>query len=266
MPVSKLWDAHAHIQQPWFSENEINDIIKNATNSNIEGIINVISSPKKFDYEQGIQLASKYNIIHTNFGLQPTESTVENFSLFKKSVESSLNEDTNSICAIGEVGLDYHWVKDKKLLELQNTIFKEIIAFTNELNLPLVIHSRKAEDDCLILLEKHSEVPVLLHGIEASFEQIKILTDLNYMISIPTSVCNRKKYRKIAKRIPIENILLETDSPFQLPFNQSSDEKRIKNEPMNISHSAKKIGEIKDMDYSEVAKITSTNTKNFFSL
>jgi TatD DNase family protein len=257
-----VWDAHAHLQEPWFSEIEINEIIDRAVKSSVEGIINVVSTPVDTAYNAGIDLADKYKLIHLNFGLQPTEASDQTFHIFKNTVETNFK----SICAIGEVGLDYYWVRDKKQQRIQNEIFLRIIAFANEVQLPLVIHSRKAEDDCLDLLERHAEVPVLMHGIEATLEHIKRIIDLDYVLTIPTSVCNRKKYKKIAIRTPLEHILLETDSPFQLPFNLEKNEQKEKNEPSNIIKSVERIAEIKQVKVSEVANVTRANTLSFFKV
>ena len=254
-----LWDAHAHIQSPWFTSEEIDQLVTNASAKSIEGIINVISSPTDRDYHEGINLAKKYQMVHTNFGLQPTEATVENFAIFQEAVTNF----RNSICAIGEVGLDYYWVKDPVIHELQKNIFKETIRVANDQNLPLVVHSRKAEDDCLNILEKEATVPVLMHGMEANDQQIQRLIDLHYFITIPTSVCNRKKYKKIAIKTPLEIILLETDSPFQLPFNSPAGEK-VKNTPVNINLSAQRIADVKEISLSEVAMATTKTTKAFF--
>ena len=256
-----LWDAHAHIQAPWFSKNEIQEVIQDATSHSIEGIINVISTPTNEDYSSGISLAKKYPVIHTNFGLQPTEASNENFTI----LESAFLQYKEKICAIGEVGLDYHWVQNEARLQIQKDIFIKCVDVANEYNIPLVIHSRKAEDDCLDILEKHAHVPVLMHGMEATEDHIQRLIDLNYYITIPTSVCNRKKYKKIALRVPLELMLLETDSPFQLPFNLPKGEE-MKNTPVNINLSVKRIADIKNLSLLDVAATTTKNVKNFFNV
>ncbi len=258
---SALWDAHAHIQKPWFSAKEIDELITDSHNHSIEGIINVVSSPTETDYQRGIALADKYPSVFTNFGLQPTEATIDNYKIFEQSV---LNYKA-SICAIGEVGLDYYWVKEEHIHHVQQEMFRKCIDLANTQNLPLVVHSRKAENDCLDILEKEAQVPVVMHGMEANEEHIKRIIDLQYFITIPTSVCNRKKYKKIAIRTPIEHIMLETDSPFQLPFNPPAGEK-VKNTPVNIILSVKRIAEIKDLSLDDVASITTKNTISFFNI
>lgn len=256
-----LWDAHAHIQAPWFTTEEIDMLLQRAEENSIEGIINVISSPVTKDYEQGIELAQNSGLVYTNFGLQPTEATDENFVIFK---ENTMKYQQH-LSAIGEVGLDYYWVKDETLLAKQREIFLHCIDLANEYSLPLVVHSRKAEQDCLDLLEKYAQIPVVMHGMEANTEHVQRLIDLNYSITLPTSVCVRKKYVKIAQLIPIELMMLETDSPFQLPFNPPDGEK-IKNTPENINLSAKKVSEIKDLPLEDIAKSTTKNVYKFFQL
>lgn len=261
MTIPVLWDAHAHIQKPWYTDKETEELIIDARNKLIEGIINVISSPTVKDYSNGIKLALKYPEVFTNFGLQPTEASNESFQIFLNAVASN----HNSICAIGEVGLDYYWVTDTAQQNLQKEIFTKCIATANEYKLPLVIHSRKAEDDCLNMLESQAAVPVLMHGMEASDEHIKRIIDLNYYITIPTSVCIRKKYKKIAIKTPLEQILLETDSPFQLPFNPPVGEK-VKNRPSNVLLSAHKIAEVKEISFEDVANLTTKNTRLLFQI
>lgn len=261
MSTVSLWDAHAHIQPPWYSQKEITALIEDCQKNAIEGFINNISNPVKADYERGLVLADKYAMVHTNFGLQPTEATDDNLRIFK---EFATNYQ-EKICAIGEVGLDYYWVKDQNMLAKQEEVFRACIETANDLQLPLVIHSRKAETECLNILEKMANVPVVMHGIEASEEHTNRMIDLNYSITIPTSICIRKKYKKIATKMPLELILLETDSPFQLPFNPPAGQK-VKNSPVNIHLSAKKLAEIKDLPFEDIARVTSTNTKTFFQI
>lgn len=261
MNLFPLWDAHAHIQTPWYTASEIAELLTASKEQGIEGIINVVSSPTANDYEEGLQLASHNKMVYTNFGLQPTEASDETLTVFR----DYAFKNKEKLCAIGEVGLDYYWIKDKKLLAKQIEVFKECIAIANELNLPLVVHSRKAEDDCLDLLEKLADVPILMHGMEATEAHTKRLIDLEYRITIPTSMCIRKKYKKIAIRTPLEIILLETDSPFQLPFNPPKGE-RVKNSPANITLSAKKLAELKELTLEEIAQVTTSTTKAFFGL
>ena len=256
-----LWDAHAHIQAPWFTMEEITSLLNIAEENFIEGIINVVSSPVAKHYEKGIELAKESSLIYTNFGLQPTEATDENFVIFQENVTKFLP----NLCAIGEVGLDYYWVKDEPLLAKQREIFIKCIEVANTSNLPLVVHSRKAENHCLDLLEEHSQVPVVMHGMEANDELAKRLIDLQYFITLPTSVCIRKKYLKIAELLPLELIMLETDSPFQLPFHPQKNEK-VKNTPYNINLSAKKLAEIKDVPIEDISFATTKNVFSFFRL
>ena len=256
----ELADAHCHLLDPWFSDKEITEVVKEASQNNVHVIINVGSN--KEHYESVIVSANKFKQIYANIGLQPTHANDESLNSFK----NFIFDNKKDIKAIGEVGLDYYWIKDSKQQKVQRLIFKKIITYANELNLPLVIHSRSAESDSIELLEKFSNVPVLMHCFSGSFDNVKECIDLGYLISIPTSVKNRKKYRKIAKNVPLENMTLETDAPFQSPFNGVNGEEPPKNEPKNILLSCQKVAELLETTAEEVAKITTENTKEFFSI
>ena len=256
----ELADAHCHLINPWFSEREIKDAVREAFLNNISVIINVGSSEEH--YESVISSANKFEQIYANIGLQPTHANEDSFNSFKKFIFGN----KLYIKAIGEVGLDYYWIKDKKQQEIQRLIFEKIINYANELNLPLVIHSRSAESDSIELLEKFSNVPVLMHCFGGSLENVKKCIDLGYLVSIPTSVKNRKGYRKIAKNVPLEYMTLETDAPFQSPFNGENGEKPPKNEPKNILISCEKVAELLETTSEEVARVTTKNTKKIFSI
>ena len=165
------------------------------------------------------------------------------------------------IKAIGEVGLDYHWIKDKDEQELQEKLFIECIELANEFNKPLVIHSRKAELPALNVLEKYSQVPVLLHSFEGNLQAVTKAIDLGYKITIPTNVVIRKNRRKVAQRAGLENIMIETDSPYCPP---AMDIKP--NTPSTIPIAAKKLSEILDVEFDDIAHVTTNNVKESYGL
>ncbi|OLS27552.1 MAG: putative deoxyribonuclease YcfH [Candidatus Heimdallarchaeota archaeon LC_3] len=256
----ELADAHCHLLDPWFSDKEINKVVQDAFTQSVSTIVNVGSTQEH--YEAVIKSANFFDQVYANIGLQPTHVNDEAFYSFKNFV---LNNKIN-IKAIGEVGLDYYWIKDERQQKIQRSFFKKIIRFANELNLPLVIHSRSAESDSIDLLYKYSNVPVLMHCFDGSLANVKKCIEYGFVVSIPTSVKNRKKYRKIAKNVPLENMTLETDAPFQSPFNGVNGKKPPKNEPKNILISCQKVSELHETTVEEVAKITTQNTLNFFNI
>ncbi len=256
----ELTDAHCHLLSPWFTDKEISKVVQDAVANKVSLIINVGSTQEH--YEQTIKSVKNFNPIYANIGLQPTHVNDETYRSFEKFVLSN----KYNINAIGEVGLDYYWINDEKLQEIQRIFFKKIINFANELNYPLVIHSRSAESDSINLLEKFSTVPVLMHCFGGSLENVMRCIDLDYLVSVPTSVKNRKNYRKIAKNVPLDNMTLETDAPFQSPFNGEKGKKPPKNEPKNILISCQKVSELLETSAEEVARVTTLNTRKFFNI
>jgi TatD DNase family protein len=247
---------------PWFTIEEIPDVIHRAQQAQLEGIINVCSSPVVDHYKTALKIGTEFEMVYTNLGLQPTEATFSAMELMKEMI----NKHKNKICGIGEVGLDFYWIKDKKQRILQKKILVEIVRYANEINLPLVIHSRKAEDNCVNILEKYAEVPVLFHGFEGTKVLLKRISDLNYYVSIPSSISIRKKYRRNVMNYPIELLMLETDSPFQLPFTPPQNAERPRNEPSAILSACRKIADLLNLLVEDVAKQTQKNTKEFFKL
>jgi TatD DNase family protein len=167
----------------------------------------------------------------------------------------------DSIVSIGEIGLDYHWVKDPKLRDYQETAFIEFIELAKEVDKPLVIHSRKAEKEALDILESQGGVSkVLMHCFNGSVDLIDRIVKNRWLLSVPTAVVNRKNHQKIAQACPLDSMVIETDAPFLSP------DKERRNEPSKVYYSAKKIAELKQIPISEVAEKTTRNAIDFYSL
>jgi len=244
-------DAHCHLHSPWFLA--IDDVLEASRKGGVRAIVNCSSEPKTF---HEVEKFSENDGVYHTLGLQPTLAgnykNQDFFDLFQPYIGECLK-------GIGEVGLDYYWVKDEKERKIQRDVFEKIIKTTNELNLPIVIHSRKAESDCLDLLEKFADTPVLLHSFDGNLKETTRAVDLGYMISVPTNVTIRKNRRKTVKRAGLDRILLETDSPFCVP---SEDIKR--NDPSNIPIAGKYIAKLLEIDVEEVSRVTTENASKFY--
>ncbi len=248
----QLVDSHTHLLPPWFSDEALDDIVLNARKNDVFQIVNSSSDPKTHDF--CIHTAKRFSPVHASIGLQPTIASLSELERFQQYIL----DHKPQITAIGEVGLDYYWVKDETRRKTQHEVFSAIIRFANELELPLVIHSRKAESDCLKLLTK-AEVDVYLHSFDGNKVEIQKAVDAGYLIGVPTAVGSRKSWKKVAMRTPLENLLLETDAPF-LPFHPE-----IKpNEPKWVRKSAEYIAILKETELKEVATVTTKNATKFF--
>jgi len=232
----------------------IEDSIKNARKLGLKAVINSAIEPHQFDF--ATKLAETHqNFIFTSLGFAPQRIKQIPFA----ETYNAISQNT-SIVAIGEVGLDYHWIHESHWRIKQKKIFKQFIELANTLEKPLVIHSRKAESDCIDILERFAKVPILMHCFAGNMSETTRVIDLGWMISIPTAVVNRKKHRKIARKAPLEQIVAETDSPFLSPI------PRKRNEPANVKYAIEELANLKHLSFEEVDTITTRNAKILFNL
>jgi TatD DNase family protein len=179
------------------------------------------------------------------------------------------------IAGIGEVGLDYHWVKDAAQRSAQRAVFSDFIALAEELCKPIVIHSWDAEEECFEMVED-ARVPVIFHCYSGGRELAQRIVSRGFFISLSTHVLFSKDHRKLAKDVPLSHMVLETDAPFLSPLNylKAKGEEHLlkpgfdpqKNYPWNIAFSERKIAEIKGTTVEEVDEITSANAEGIFGL
>jgi len=165
----------------------------------------------------------------------------------------------SDIVAVGEVGLDYHWIKDPTGRTAQEPLFRDFISLASELNLPLVIHSRKAEDEAAEILEKEFEGDVLMHCFDGPPEVAERISANGWYITLPANFTRSRNRVEAAGILPLENILLETDGPYLSPT-----EKR--NEPANIEIGCKVLADMLDLHVEDVANQTTENALRFYHL
>jgi len=250
-------DTHCHLSHTIKKGAKLNNIITNAEKANV---IAFVDSPVYVDsYKQSIRLHERYpNKIFVTLGIPPANYHELDIPLYIDNIREFAEKGL--IVGVGEVGLDYYWVKTASLRNKQHDIFYELISLANELDLPIIIHSRDAEEDAVRCLEK-AETPVIMHSFSGSVEIAMECVNRGYYISIPTSVVNRKKQRKIAISVPLENLVTETDSPYLSPLPD-----RRRNEPANVIYAVKEIAALKEQPEELVAQITTANAKKVFRL
>ena len=250
-------DCHCHLEQEEY--NGKREQIIEECKKHLRAIVTCCAHPK--DLNLTLELVKKYkNFVFCSVGIHP--------EYVKEISESEINDviekiDSNKkfIVAIGEVGLDYYWVKEKEWQEKQKILFKKFILLAKKFELPLVIHSRNATEDAIKILEeegmKHKKV--LMHLFtDRKFLQ-KVL-DNGWFVTIGQNILRSKNAKKIARDTPLNRILLETDSPW---FAQQEQEYSL---PTNVKIVGEKIAEIKKIKLEEVEKQTDLNAINFFNL
>lgn len=220
-------DTHAHLD--YFSEEKLKEIIKNAKKDNIKFIVN--NSLNLESCKKSIEFSKKYSIVKAAVGIYPEEKVLnKELEDFKKFV----NKNKKDIFAIGEIGMDFKYGKDKKL---QEKAFIYQLKIAEKLNVPAIIHTRKAEKEIVEILKKFKGKKILhaFHGkLKLADEAIKI----GCYFSIPTNINHSEHFQKLVERIPQERVLTETDAPYLSPY------KDKKNEPAFIKESIKVISKI----------------------
>ena len=253
----ELLDSHAHYNDEKFDDDR-DTIIKEAYNSGITTIINAgysLESSKK-----AIEIANQYEFMYATVGVSPNDiedlkgNYIEDIEELAKS---------HKVVAIGEIGLDYYWNKENK--EKQKEIFMEQIKLANKLELPIVIHTREAVMDTIDILKKiECKKRGVFHCCPLNRELVKEALKLGFYISFagPVTFKNSKNTAEIINLVPIERILIETDSPYLSP----EPVRGTRNDSRNVKYIAQKIADIKGLTIEEVAKQMHKNIEKIFNM
>lgn len=247
-------DAHCHLDSKNFASDI--DLVVERARAELSGIITCSITPEGFEYS--LKLCRKYrNFIYLTLGIYPAKTATITNEELASSLEFIARVKEN-IIAVGEVGPDFYRVKDIKGRERQLEVLAQYLKLSEELTLPLVIHAREAEEKALEVV-KNSNVNIIFHCYSGSVEVMKEITDLGFYISLPTLVCYSAQHQALARKVDLEHLLVETDSPPLSPFR---DIKR--NEPLFVKEAVKKISEIRDIDKNQLAEITERNTRKAY--
>jgi TatD DNase family protein len=254
----RLIDTHSHLE--WDSLNiKLDQIVQGAKENGLVGILT--ASVFLETASVGLEIAKKYkNFIFPCLGFAPTEAAKKpaTFEPFKQFVL----EHQHEMVALGEIGLDYYWVKDKDTRKDVENKFIELIQLGNKINKPIVIHCRDAEQRVIELIEEYcTHDKVHMHCFSGPTYLIKRALKNGWYFSVPTSVINRKYHQALAETVPLERMFLETDAPFLSPIKNQK-----LNEPKNIAISAVHIANMKNTTAENVAETTTMNAIEFYSL
>lgn len=252
--MAYLIDTHAHIDMA----EDIDAVIKNAHDSNVKKII--IPSVEEKYFEKVINIAESHENIFCQLGIFPSEAkswsgkTADNIRRLAKS---------EKVVAVGEVGLDYYW--DKSFVDEQKNMFKEQILLANELGLPIVVHDREAHKDSIDILKEYNKgSDVLFHCFSGSVEMMKECVKYGWYIAIGGVVTfkNAKKMKEVAVEVPLERLMLETDSPYLTPVPYRGKT----NEPAYVKFVAEEIAKLRNDSVENIMKITSSNAEKVFRI
>ncbi|MHA1712727.1 MAG: TatD family hydrolase [Candidatus Ranarchaeia archaeon] len=248
-------DSHCHLDFPLFSK-DIRRVVTDAQRV-LEAVVTSAVDPARYAYT--VQLSKRYpGFVYAALGHEPQKTR-------RLDVDATLDDVSSyvrDIVALGEIGLDYYWVKDPEIRLAQYETLNHYLDFAKTRKLPVVIHSRKAEEDCVNIVEEHSIPSAYFHCFDGNPELVdRIRRHKGWMIGVATNVVYRKKTRQLASSIPLEHLLIETDSPFLHPF-----ERKNRNEPSNVLSAAKCLATIHDRPLEDIVASTSHNAISFFQL
>lgn len=254
-----IFESHAHFDDTRFDVDR-KEILGNIGKNGLDVVINVGASMNM--NERTLEIANEFPRVYAAIGMHPSEL-------------SSRREDTmdwlrqhgrdEKVVAIGEIGLDYYWVKEPDLRQEQKDWFRKQLALARELHLPVIIHSRDAAKDTLELMreENAQEIPGVVHCYSYSVENALDYIQMGYYIGVGGVVTfnNAKILKEVVKKIPLERILVETDCPYMAP----EPYRGKRNSSLYLPYIINKIAEIKMVSPEEVEQVTRENGYQLFS-
>lgn len=256
-----IFDTHCHVYDEKYVEGAI-EVIKKSIQEGV-GLF-MIPGDNIINSKKAIELASFFPEVYCAIGIHPSD--VESLDI--EEVISQLKElykTSNKIKAIGEIGLDKYWVKDEEIITKQKEFFIRQIELANELKLPIIIHDREAHEDTLKILKEHPPLyGGVMHCFSGSVEYLKEILSLGLYIGLdgPVTYKNAIIPKEVAKVVPLDRLLVETDSPYLTPVPYRG---KI-NYPHYVKNVIEEICRIRSINSREIENITCENGKKLFGI
>ena len=243
-----LVDVHAHLEFDTIKE-QLDAVLARAKAVGVTDIITAGSHPGA--NRDAISIAEQHPGVHVALGLYPDQIGADTASelAFIRHQE---------IVAIGECGLDFHITDDREKHETQKDLFRAQIRLAHELNLPLIVHSRKAEEACLDILEEMDAKKVVMHCFEGNKKLIERAVSMGYYVTATPNIARAEQVQLRVAMTPLRQLLTETDSPFLGPKREET------NEPANVTLAVQGIAQIKSLTEEECANIIYINYRKLF--
>lgn len=255
--MKQMIDSHAHLDEERFDEDR-EELIKSLKENAISYVINPSSDMETS--RRVVELSNKYDNIFAAVGIHPHDA--EGFKEEDLDELRELSKDER-VVAIGEIGLDYYY--DNSPREIQKEVFRKQLQLSHELDLPVIIHTRDAMGDTYdILKEFEGHVRGVMHCYTGSIEMAEKFMKLGFYISIagPVTFKNAVNVREMAKQIPLERLLIETDSPYLAPVPNRGK----RNDPTNVRYVADMLANLKEIQIDKIIEHSRENTVELFSL
>lgn len=255
-----FFDTHAHYDDSWFDEDR-EELLSSLPEQGIGLVLNpgcnLESSRKAVEY------ANRYPHVYAAVGFHPSDAA--DFTHEMPALLAELVRENPKVRAIGEIGLDYYW-EDYPDKATQNRVLRQQMELAQELDLPVILHDREAHGDCLAAVKEFPGLRGVYHCYSGSLEDAKALIKLGWNLSFTGSITykNNRKAPEILKWIPEDRFMIETDSPYMLPYPRVKGERR--NDSTKVPRVAAKIAEWRGTSVEEIECLSTENGKRFFRI
>ena len=251
-----LVDTHCHLDFPEF-DNDRREVVRRALDAGIGYIVNIGSSLQ--GSRRAVELAGEFDCIYAAVGIHPHEADKINQQALDGIKELARKD---KVVAIGEIGLDYY--KGYSKAENQKPLFLSLLRLAKGLGLPLVIHTRSAQEDTLAMVREFLPLKGVVHCFSGDSAFLKECLDAGLLVSFTCNITYKKaeNLRSLVKEVPLERLMLETDAPFLAPEGMRG----RRNEPVFIKDLAEEVARLRREDKEEIARVTTENAKRFFNL
>lgn len=254
----QLFDTHAHLDDSKYDEDR-EAMLQRARDKGVKYICNV-----GFDLEsslRSVKLAEEYPFIYAAVGIHPHDAETLDEKVFA-SLEQLI--ENPRVVAIGEIGLDYY--RDLSPREVQKEAFRRQVEWAAKVGKPIIVHDRDAHGDVMHMLQLAGELGVtgVLHCFSGSWEMAKECLKLGFYISFagPVTFKNSPKLAEVAKQVPLDRLLVETDSPYLTP----EPFRGKRNESAYVFHTAEKVAQLREMELTQLAEVATENALRIFGI
>lgn len=253
-----LFDTHVHLNADQYTE-DLEDVVKRAFEKGVTYMVVVGFDEKTIP--RAIEIAEKYEAVYAAVGWHPVDAInyrAEHLVWLEKLTKHP------KVVALGEMGLDYHWDTSPK--EIQEEVFRKQIQLAKKLRVPIIIHNREATNDITAILQSEdiSEIGGIMHCYSGTVSELQPFLEMNFHISIggPVTFKNAHEIKEVAKMVPLDKLLIETDAPYLAPHPYRGK----RNEPALVTLVAEEIARLREMEYEDICKITTENAFKIFGI
>ncbi|MFN2578321.1 MAG: TatD family hydrolase [Pyrinomonadaceae bacterium] len=260
--MTQFIDSHCHIDGPEYDADR-EEVIARASDAGVSMMLNVgTGDPHSGAFERAVELAEKHENIYAAIGVHPHDA-----KLFNDAAETRLTDlvkQSRKVIAWGEIGLDYHY--DHSPREVQKEVFRRQLRIACAIQLPLVIHSREANDDTINILRDelsaHDRAGIL-HCFGGSIDMAREAIELGFYVSFAGTLTFKKAedLRNIARQLPLDRLLVETDCPYLTPVPYRGK----RNEPARVVETARCLAALHGKDLVEIGRVTTDNFTQLFA-